>query len=96
MTLFLPALAASRDSLHMSPGILLQRGGPLSVRPKFRSFSTLSAPISASKYASAFFKIYQIIKLNFFKFAKILQNVRHLQIFAEVSEKLLIFQTDFC
>ena len=44
---------------------------------------------------AAFFKIYQILKLKFLKFDKILQILRHLQFFAEVSRKLLIFQTDF-
>ena len=45
---------------------------------------------------AAFFKIYQIIKLNFLKFDKFLQILRHsLQFFAEISRKLLIFQTDF-
>ena len=45
---------------------------------------------------AAFFKIYQILKLNFLKFDKILQILRHLQFFfAEISRKLLLFQTDF-
>ena len=48
---------------------------------------------------AAFFKIYQILKLKFLKFYKILQILRHLQfvklLFAEISRKLLIFQTDF-
>ena len=44
---------------------------------------------------AAFFKIYQIIKVNFLKFGKILQILRHLQNFAEISRKLLIFQADF-
>ena len=44
---------------------------------------------------SAFFIIYQIIKLNFLKFGKILQILRHLQNFAEVSHKLQIFQAGF-
>ena len=44
---------------------------------------------------AAFFKIYQIIKLKFLKFGKILQISRHLQNFAEFSRKLLIFQSDF-
>ena len=44
---------------------------------------------------AAFFKIYQIIKLKFLKFGKILQILRHLQLFAENSRKLLFFQTDF-
>ena len=44
---------------------------------------------------AAFFKIYQILKLKFLKFDKILQILRHLHNFAEFSQKLLIFQTDF-
>ncbi len=44
---------------------------------------------------AAFFKIYQILKLSFLKFDKILQILRHLQFFAEISRKLLFFQTDF-
>ena len=44
---------------------------------------------------AAFFKIYQILKLKFLKFDKILQILRHLQFFAEISRKLLNFQTDF-
>ena len=44
---------------------------------------------------AAFFKIYQILKLKFLKFDKILQILRHLQFFAEISRKLLFFQTDF-
>ena len=44
---------------------------------------------------AASFKIYQIIKLKFLKFGKILQILRHLQNFAEFSQKLLIFQTNF-
>ena len=44
---------------------------------------------------AAFFKIYQIFKLKFLKFDKILQILRHLHFFAEISRKLLIFQTDF-
>ena len=45
---------------------------------------------------AAFFKIYQILKLKFLKFDKILQILRHLHFFfAEFSQKLLIFQTDF-
>jgi len=44
---------------------------------------------------AAFFKIYQILKLKFLKFGKILQILRHLQFFAEISRKLLFFQTDF-
>ena len=44
---------------------------------------------------AAFFKIYQILKLKFLKFDKILQILRHLQFFAEISRQLLIFQTDF-
>ena len=43
---------------------------------------------------TAFFKIYQILKLKFLKFDKILQILRHLHFFAEISRKLLIFQTD--
>ena len=35
---------------------------------------------------AAFFKIYQIIKLNFFKFGNILQILRHLQRFAAFSQ----------
>ena len=44
---------------------------------------------------AAFFKIYQILKLKFLKFDNVLQILRHLQFFAEISRKLLIFQTDF-
>ena len=44
---------------------------------------------------AAFFKIYQILKLKFLKFDNILQILRHLQFFAEISRKLLFFQTDF-
>ena len=44
---------------------------------------------------TAFFKIYQILKLQFLKFDKILQFLQHLQFFAEISRKLLNFQTDF-
>ena len=44
---------------------------------------------------AAFCKIYQILKLKFLKFDKILQILRHLQFFAEISRKLLFFQTDF-
>ena len=44
---------------------------------------------------AAFFKIYQILKLIFLKFDNILQILRHLQFFAEISRKLLFFQTDF-
>merc|ERR1712182_166422 len=46
---------------------------------------------------AAFFKIYQILKLKFLKFdkIKILQILRHLQLFAEILRKLLFFQTDF-
>ena len=44
---------------------------------------------------AAFFKIYQILKLKFLKFDKIFQILRHLQFFAEISRKLLFFQTDF-
>ena len=48
---------------------------------------------------AAFFKIYQNLKLKFLKFDKILQILRHLQFiiffFAEISRKLLFFQTDF-
>ena len=44
---------------------------------------------------AAFFEIYQILKSKFLKFDKILQILRHLQFFAEISRKLLFFQTDF-
>ena len=45
---------------------------------------------------AAFFKIYQILKLTFLKFDKILQIFRHLQFFLlNFLRKLLIFQTDF-
>ena len=44
---------------------------------------------------AAFFKIYQILKPKFLKFDKILEILRHLQFFAEISRKLLFFQTDF-
>ena len=44
---------------------------------------------------AAFFKIYKIIKLTFLTISKILQILRHLQIFADFSQKLLISQTDF-
>ena len=44
---------------------------------------------------AAFFKIYQILNLQFLKFDKILQILRHLQFFAEISQNLLFFQTDF-
>ena len=44
---------------------------------------------------AAFFKIYQIFKLKFLKFDKILHISRHLQFFAAFSRKSLIFQTDF-
>ena len=44
---------------------------------------------------ATFFEIYQILKLKFLKFDKILQILRHMQFFAEISRKLLIFQTDF-
>ena len=52
--------------------------------------------LQENMHFAAFFKIYQILKLNFLKFDKILQILRHLQIFfAEISRKLLFFQTDF-
>ena len=44
--------------------------------------------------STASFKIYQILKLNFLKFDKILQQC-HMQFFAEFSQNLLIFQTEF-
>ena len=46
---------------------------------------------------AAFFKIYQILKLNFLKFDRILQILRHYfcKFFAKISRKLLFFQTDF-
>ena len=37
--------------------------------------------LQANMRFAAVFKIYQILKLNFLKFDKILQNLRHLQIF---------------
>ena len=47
--------------------------------------------------STAYFKIYQILRLKFLKFDKILQILRQLQFFAEISRKiqLLFFQTDF-
>ena len=70
------------------------------ISAKCCSFSAVSAPIFARKYAfctesAAFFKIYQILKMKFLNFDKILQILRHLQFFAEISRKLLFFQTDF-
>ena len=65
---------------------------------KFRSFSAVSAPIFASKYAfcrilqnlpdylAEFFKMWQICKIKF---------LQHLQNVAEFSRKLQMFQTDF-
>ena len=44
---------------------------------------------------AAFFKIYQISKLKFLKFDKILQILRRLQFFAEISRKLLFFSNRF-
>ena len=44
---------------------------------------------------AVFFKIYQIIKLNFLKFGKILKILRHLQIFCSNFTKIAVFQTDF-
>ena len=43
---------------------------------------------------AAFFKIYQILKLKFLKFDKF-KILQELQFFAEISRKLLFFQTDF-
>ena len=51
--------------------------------------------LQENTHFATFFKIYQMIKLKFLQFGKILQNSRHLQNFAEFSHKLLIFQTDF-
>ena len=44
---------------------------------------------------TAFFKIYQIIKLNFFKFGKFLQISRHLQIFCCIFTKIADFSNRF-
>jgi len=44
---------------------------------------------------AAFFKIYQILKLKFLTFDKILQILRLANFVAEISRKLLFFQTDF-
>ena len=48
---------------------------------------------------AAFFKIYQIIKLKFLKFDNFLQIFANFAtfaiFFAEISRKLLFFQTDF-
>ena len=71
---------------------------------RYRLYRHRSLQVNTCKYAfclAAFFKIYQIIQLNFlklkhFKFGKILQFLRHLQNFAEFSQKLLFFQSDFC
>ena len=66
------------------------------ISAKCCSFSAVSAPILQENMRfAAFFKIYQILNLKFLKFDKILQILRHLQFFAEISRKLLFFQTDF-
>ena len=44
---------------------------------------------------AAFFKIYQILKLNFLKFDKILQILRHLQFFAKFQKFQLENLVDF-
>ena len=44
---------------------------------------------------AVFFKIYQITKLKFLKFGKICKFCDIWKFFAEFSQKLLIFQTDF-
>jgi len=43
---------------------------------------------------TAFFKIYQIIKLKNLKFAKVCKFCDICKNFAEISRKLLFFQTD--
>ena len=73
-----------------------QRASVGKISAKRCSFSAVSAPIFASKYA--FDSIFQNLpdsQADFLKFDKILQILRHLQFFAEISRKLLIFQTDF-
>ena len=53
------------------------------ISAKCCSFSAVSAPIFCKKIRvlQHFFKIYQIIKLKFLQFDKILQNLRHLHFF---------------
>ena len=59
-----------------------QRASVGKISAKFCSFSAVSAPIFARKYAfCSIFKIYQILKLKFLKFDKILQILRHLHFF---------------
>ena len=60
---------------------------------KFWSFSAVSAPIFASKYA--FCSILQNLPDSQAEIFEIRQILRHSQFFAEISRKLLFFQTDF-
>ena len=81
-------------SNHRTPSIASRRSSARCARTRsstarrssaFReccSFSAVSAPIFATKYAfCSIFKIYQIFKLKFLKFGNILQIVRHLRNF---------------
>ena len=63
------------------------------ISAKFRSFSAVSAPIFARKYA--FCIIFQNLPDSRAEIFEIWQILQDLQIFAEFSKKLLIFQTDF-
>ena len=66
------------------------------ISAKFLSFSAVSAPIFASKYA--FFSIFQNLQdylAAIFEIRQILQILQHLQNFADFSRKLLIFRTEF-
>ena len=55
-----------------------QRASVGKISAKCCSFSAVSAPIFAKKYAfCSIFKIYQILKLKFLKFERILQILRH-------------------
>ena len=59
-----------------------QRASVGKISAKCCSFSAVSAPILQENMRfAAFFKIYQILKLKFLKFDKILQILRHLHFF---------------
>ena len=48
---------------------------------RFRLYRRRSLQVNTNTRFAAFFKIYQILKLKFLKFDKILQMLRHLQFF---------------
>ena len=76
------------------PGLPLPIFGKNSA--KCCSFSAVSAPILQENMRfAAFFKIYQIIKLNFLKFDKILQDLRHLHFFCWNFTKIAVFSNRF-